>query len=172
MKGEDLIHFIKKRRSIRKYTKDPVTDEQVKTMLEAAMAAPSGSDKRPWEFVVVRDEKLRAALSKVKKGAHMCVNSPVVFAVLGDDIASIHWHVDAAAATENILLAAVALGLGAVWIGVYPRDPHERGVREILGIPGHRRVLSMIAVGHPAEEKPAHTKYDEARIHHDRYGRK
>jgi len=126
MEGRAMLDLIQARRSIRKYTKDAVAEGDVQALLEAAMAAPSGNDARPWEFVVVRDAALRAELSKVKKGAHMCSGAPVVLAVLADEAASVHWIADASAATENILLAAVALGLGRCGSGSSPGRSTKR----------------------------------------------
>jgi len=88
---------------------------------------------------------------------------------VGDERRSGAWIEDASAATENLLLAATALGLGAVWVGVH-RDPrNEEYVRWVLGIPQELHVLCLVLVGHPAESKPPHTKYDESKIHYDRY---
>jgi nitroreductase len=111
-----MLDWIKKRRSIRQYTDEPVSDADVKALLEAAMAAPSSSDRRPWEFIVVREKSLRQRLAQTHVWSHM------VFVVCGDARCSEAWIEDTSAATENLLLAATALGLGAVWVGVH-RNP-------------------------------------------------
>jgi nitroreductase len=165
-----MLDLIKGRRSIRAYTGDDVTDEQVRALLEAAMAAPSASNKQPWEFVVVRDPQRRLALARLKQWSYMCEHAPVVFAVLADGAASAHWVSDASAATENLLLAATGLGLGGVWIAIYPRPELEAQVRQILEIPDRLRVLCLVAVGHPAEVKPPRTQYKDSKVHHDVYG--
>jgi nitroreductase len=162
-----MLDLIKKRRSIRRYTAQDVSDEQVRVLLEAAMAAPSANNVRPWHFVVVRDANLRKELSKTHRWSYMCADAPVVFAVIGDSRASDRWVEGTSAATENLLLAAAGIGLGGVWIGVCRREERESHVRQTLGIPDHLRVLCLVAVGHPAEEKKPRTQYDESRVHRE-----
>jgi len=166
-----MLELIKKRRSIRKFTNAPVSDADIKTLLEAAMAAPSANDLRPWEFVVVRRQELRRRLADMKEWSYMCADAPVVFVVCGDEQSSGHWVEDASAATENLLLTAVALDLGGVWVAVYPDQPREQYAREALGIPAELRVLCMVPVGHPAESRRADTKYDAAKVHYDGYSK-
>ncbi len=164
-----MLDLIKKRRSIRKYTNEPVSDADVKVLLEAAMAAPSADNIQPWEFVVVREETLRRQLAETHPWSRMCASAPVVFVICGDERRSGHWVEDTSATTENLLLAAAGLDLGAVWVGVYPQSGYEKHVRDVLGIPRQLRVLCLVPVGHPAESKPPHTKYNERKVHHDRY---
>jgi len=164
-----VLDLIKKRRSIRKYTDESISDADIRTLLEAAMAAPSADNLQPWEFVVVEDRALRQTLSQTHPWSKMCADAPVVFAVCVHSRRSNHWIEDASAATENLLLAATALDLGAVWIGIYPNASHESHVREALDIPSSLRVLCLIPVGHPAESKPSDTKYDEDKVHYDGY---
>jgi nitroreductase len=99
----------------------------------------------------------------------MCADAPVVFVVCGHEQGSGHWVEDASAATENLLLAAAGLELGAVWVGVYPQSGNEKHVRRLLSIPRELWVLCLVPVGHPAESKPPHTKYDERKVHYDGY---
>jgi len=113
-----MLDLIKKRRSIRKYTDEPVSDADIKAVLEAAMAAPSADNLQPWEFVVVQREDLRRQLAQTHPWSWMCADAPVVFVVCSHERRSGHWVEDTSAATENLLLAAT--GLGAVWVGVYP----------------------------------------------------
>ena len=158
------------RRSIRKYTAEPVTDVQVETLLQAAMAAPSASDRKPWHFVVVRDAATRAALVEAHPYAKMLTQSPVCIVPCGDTtIDADFWAQDLSAATENILLAATGLGLGTVWCGVHPREDRAAEVRRILGIPEGVVPLCLIAVGHPDESKEPRTQYDAARVHNERW---
>lgn len=164
-----MLELIKKRRSIRNYTDKPVSDAEVKTLLEAAMAAPSANNAQPWEFVVVREEGLRRSLAKTHPWSRMCADAPVVFVVCGHEGRSSHWVEDTSAATENLLLAAAGLDLGAVWVGVYPQSRREEHVRSVLGIPSGLRVLCLVPVGHPGESKPPHTKYNESKVHYDGY---
>lgn len=164
-----MLDLIKKRRSIRKYTDAAVSEDQIRAMLEAAMAAPSGHNEQPWEFIVVRDGALRQKLADTHQWAKMCARAPVVFVICGHEHESKHWIADTSAATENLLLEAAALDLGTVWIGIYPTVEYEERVRDTLDIPADVRILCLVACGHPAETKPPHTKYDPAKVHYERY---
>lgn len=161
--------MIKERRSIREYTDQAVTDEQIRQLLEAAMAAPSASNIQPWEFVVVRDPDLKRQLAQTHTWSYMAAGAAVVFVVCGNEGASHHWVEDASAATENLLLAVTALGLGAVWVAIYPSADREAHVRRVLDIPEEIRVLCLVPVGHPAESKPPRTKYRESKVHYERW---
>jgi nitroreductase len=163
---ETLMDLMYARRSIREFTDESVTDEQVETMLKAAMAAPSAQDLQPWHFVVVRKRKTLDRLAQVHKYAYMLEKAPLAVVVCGDEeVSEKHWVEDTCVATQNLLLAATALGLGGVWISLYPKKKHQKYVRELLDIPDHLGVLCALAVGHPAEKKPARTKYDPSRAH-------
>jgi nitroreductase len=167
---EDLLDLMYARRSVRKYTDESVTDDQVEAMLRAAMAAPSAQDLRPWRFVVVRSRKLLDELAEVHKYAYMLERVPVAIVVCGDrEVSERHWVEDTCAATQNLLLAATALGLGGVWISLYPKKKHQRYVRQLLDIPEHVGVLCLVAVGHPAEEKKSRTQYDARYVHQDEW---
>lgn len=168
--GPAVPPWILQRRSIRTYTDAPVTDAEVQALLQAAMAAPSGKDVRPWAFVVVRDLARRRALAETHRWSRMCADAPTVIAVLGDPVASEHWIEDCSAATENLLLAAVALDLGTVWVAVYPQLQREAHVRRVLGIPEQLRVLCLVPTGHPTERKPPRTRYEEGKVHHETWG--
>jgi len=165
----ETMEWILKRRSIRDYTDAQVTEAQVETLLQAAMAAPSANDKRPWAFVVVRETERRARLAETHQWSYMCSNAPVVIAVLGDMEASSHWVEDCSAATENLLLAAAGLDLGAVWVAVYPHIDRESKVSQLLDIPERFRVLCLVPVGQPAEIKPPRTRYEESKVHKERF---
>jgi len=167
MNEADMLDMIKKRRSIRKYTGQVVTDEQIRQLLEAAMAAPSASNIQSWEFVVVRNPDLKRQLAQTHTWSHMAADAAAVFVVCGDERASHHWVADASAATQNLLLAATALGLGAVWVGIYPGADREARVRQALAIPEGIHVLCLVPVGHPAESKPARTQYKESKVHYE-----
>lgn len=164
-----MLDLIKKRRSIRRYTSEPVSEADIQALLEAAMAAPSASNRQPWEFVVVRDPVLRRRLAETHPYSKMAAEAPVVFVICGREEQSHHWVEDTSAATENLLLAAAGLGLGAVWVAVYPGADREDYVRQVLNLPPDLRVLCLVPLGHPAEEKPPRTQYDPRRVHYDRY---
>ena len=167
--GPAAPDWILRRRSIRAYTDAPVTDEQVQALLQAAMAAPSANDRRPWAFVVVRDPARRRALAETHRWSTMCADAAAVIVVLGDPQASDHWIEDCSAATENLLLTAAWLGLGAVWVAVYPRPEREAHVRQALNIPDRLRVLCLLPIGHPAEQKPPRTRYEANKVHYEAF---
>lgn len=162
----DALEAILSRRSIRKYTDRPVPEETVKELLKAAMSAPSANNVQPWEFVVITERKLLDAIPEVHPYSKMLKEAPLAIVVCGDSQKQErYWPQDCAAATQNILVAARALGLGAVWLGVYPRDDRVAGLAKLLGIPGPFVPLCVISIGYPAEEKPPSNRYDEAKIH-------
>jgi nitroreductase len=158
------------RRSIRQYTAEPVKPEEIQALLEAGMAAPSASNRRPWHMVTVTKRETLVALAQAHPYGKMTAQAAVVIAVCGDpSISPRYWVQDCAAATENILVAATALGLGSVWLGCHPNEDRERPIRRVLGIPEGIGVLSLISIGRPAEKKPPRTQYDASRDHRDRW---
>jgi nitroreductase len=168
--SRELIQTIFARRSIRKYTDEAVSEADVETLLEAAMAAPSASNRKPWQFVVVTERQTLDALAEVHPHGKMLFKATLCIAVCGDlTTFERFWVQDCSAATENLLLAATALGLGAVWLGVYPREDRGAAVRQVLGLPETITPLNLISIGHPAEKKEPRTQYDEARVHRERW---
>ena len=166
----ELINTIFSRRSIRKYTAEPVGEQNIKTLLEAAMAAPSASNRKPWHFVVVTDRKKLDALADSHPYGKMLFEAPLCIAVCGDPtISQRFWVQDCSAATENLLLAAVALDLGAVWLGAYPSEERVAAIRKVLGVPNNIVPLNLISMGHPAEQKEPRTQYDEERVHREKW---
>jgi nitroreductase len=167
---QELLDVMYSRRSIRAFTDEPVSDEQVEAILKAGMAAPSAQNLQPWHFVVICKRKKLDALAGVHKYAHMLEKAPLAIVVCGDqEISSKHWVEDTCAATQNILLAATALGLGGVWVSIYPKNKHQKMVRELLDIPDHVGVLCVLAIGHPAEKKKTRTQYNTERIHQEEW---
>ncbi|UCH32887.1 MAG: nitroreductase family protein [Candidatus Bathyarchaeota archaeon] len=158
------------RRSIRKYTAAVVSSDDIATLLEAAMAAPSASNRKPWHFIVVTKRETLDSLAKAHSYGKMLFAAPLCIVVCGDiRISSRYWVQDCSAATENLLLATTALGLGAVWLGVHPRKERIIAVRNVLKIPMNIIPLNLISIGHPAEEKEPRTQFDSARIHRERW---
>nr|HID12938.1 nitroreductase family protein [Anaerolineae bacterium] len=158
------------RRSIRRYTAEPVSEADIKTLLEAAMAAPSASNLKPWHFVVVTERRTLDGLAEAHPYGKMLFEAPLCIAVCGDPaISERYWVQDCSAAAENLLLAATALGLGAVWLGVYPNEERVAAMRQVLGIPETIVPLNLISIGHPMEEKEPRTQYDESRVHRERW---
>lgn len=162
------LDFIFKRRSIRKYSAEPVSQEHTEQLLRAAMAAPSASNKQPWQFVVLSDRAAINRLADIHPHAKMLYEATLCIAVIGEK-ANRYSVQDCSAATQNILLAAAGLGLGSVWLGVHPNPEREPMVTEFLGLPETHFPLCLIAIGHPAEEKPPADRYDPAKVHYDQW---
>lgn len=168
----DAMDAILSRRSIRKYTEQPVSDETIKELLEAAMSAPSAGNEQPWHFLVIRERQILDEIPKFHQYSHMLKDAPVAIMVCGDKRLQKYegyWVQDCSAATENILIAAQAKGLGAVWLGLFPIEDRVIALRKLLNIPEEVTPLSLISIGYPAEEKPPSGRYDTSRIHHDRW---
>ena len=174
MENNAIFDAIYARRSIRKFTDEAVSDKQIETLLKAAMAAPSATNAQPWRFVVTRDPERLAAIRKEMPAGK--INAPLAILVCADLsifkrlVTERFWTQDCSAATQNILLAAVGLGLGAVWCGVHPVPLIEKRIEKLLGLPVNVKVLNVIFIGHPAEEKEARTQYDVSKVYKDRYG--
>lgn len=148
----DMLEAIRTRRSIRRYKKEPVPEEMLEQILEAGRWAPSANNSQPWNFIVLRDEKLRKEIAGVTTYGKFLAEAPLGIAVIIDPNASTHPVEDGAIATQNMLLAAHALGLGACWIGSYG-SVYEDEVKEMLKVPEEKRLLSIISIGFPAEAR-------------------
>jgi nitroreductase len=162
----DAMEAILTRRSIRKYTPQPVSDELVTELLRAAMSAPSASNQQDWHFVVVRSRQVLDELGRVHPYAPVG-GAPLAIVVCGDLQRESHkgfWTQDCSAATQNLLLAAHASGLGAVWCGCYPREERAGAVAKVLGLPQHVVPLALVVIGYPAETKPRQDRYDPAKV--------
>lgn len=170
---ENVLDLIFKRRSVRIFTKQKVEKEKLTQLLQAAMAAPSASNSRPWEFVAITDEDtLNKLRSKLQYGKYNATAAIVVCANLGiaaNESAHRFWVQDCSAATENIHLAAAGMDLGTVWIGSYPKDDVMDILRKILGIPEDVFPLSLVYIGYPAEEVLPRTQYSAERVHWEKY---
>lgn len=162
---DDRLNIIFQRRSIRAYTDVPVSETDIEALLQAGMAAPSASNRKPWHMVAITDRAQLRALGNTHPHGKMIATAGLGIAVCGDPSISDWWVQDCTAATENILIAAAALGLGAVWLGCHGRVERETAVRQVLGIPPEIGVLSLLSIGHPAEDKEPRSQYDPARVH-------
>lgn len=164
---------IHNRKSVRSYTEQAVSQEDLTTLVKAGMAAPSGMDRRPWEFVIVTDREKLNAMADTLPYAKMLTSSPAAIVVCGNNDegngGSSYWYLDCSAATQNILLAAEAMGLGAVWTAAYPYEERMAPVKEILELPGYILPLSVIPVGYPNGEFKAKEKYNPAKIHTNKW---
>lgn len=168
----DALQAILTRRSIRKYRKDPVPQDLVRGVIEAAMFAPSAGNEQPWHFIVIDDRRLLDEIPSFHPHSLMLREANVAVLICGDLDLERHagyWTQDCAAATQNLLLAAHAKGLGGVWLGVYPREERVRGLRDLLQIPEKVVPFSLIPLGYPAEEKPRPHRFNPARIHRNRW---
>lgn len=167
------IKNIMTRVSVREFTGEKISEAQVDTLLRAAMAAPSAINKQPWAFIVVTDKALIAKLGEALPYSR-CSNHPAVaFIPCGDLSKAIEgemgafWINDVSAATENLLLAAHAMGLGAVWTGLHPDMKRATMVQQMLGLPEHIIPLCVVPVGVPAEQPEIKDKYNPANIHYN-----
>lgn len=163
------MSIVMERKSVRAYTKESVSEEHITALLQAAMQAPSANNQQPWSFIVVDDRPTLDHLSKASSGAWMLVDAPLaIIVVLQDGGRSPHMKPqDCAAATENILLEAVSLGLGAVWIGVYPLEDRMRYVNEALHIK-NGTAFAQIAIGHPKDQKDVQLRFDATRVYRNK----
>jgi nitroreductase len=166
----DAMQAILSRRSIRKYTADPVTESVLHELLDAAMSAPSSANGQPWHFVTITDRKTLDAIPTFHQYSDMIREAPLAIVVCGDlrlERGKGIWVQDCSAATENLLIAANAKGMGAVWLGVYPMEERIAGVRKLLGLPDHVVPLCIVVVGHPAETKPPANRFNPERVHRE-----
>ena len=160
------------RRSIRRYTQNSVSEELVTVLIRAAMAAPSAGNQQPWQFVVVRDQVVRDVIADANPYGGMASAASVVIVICADmnqDNRPGFWPQDCAAATQNLLLAAHEVGLGAVWCGTYPRVERMRPIVAVLGLPEHIIPFAVVPIGYPAERPAPVDRYDPGRIHFERW---
>jgi nitroreductase len=170
--GVDAITTLMTRRSIRKYTQEPVSEELLKVLLEAAMNAPSAGNEQPWEFIIIRDRKLLAQIPTFHPYSRHVKDAPMAILVSGNlkrEKFKGNWPLDCANASMSILIAAHASGLGAVWTGIYPEQERMAGMRKLLNIPDHVMPFALIPMGFPAEKKEKAYRFDSARVHYDRW---
>jgi len=169
---EQVLDVIRKRRTVRAFTDEEVTDEQVETILQMAMYAPTYMNRQPWHFVVVRDKELQKSLGETLGVRPYIQQASAVIAVYGDPNISNTWDLDGCAAIENMLIAATALGLGSAWAGSPGNlawGEAEELMKDALKVPAGFRALSLVCLGHPAKMVVPHTKderYNKTRVHY------
>lgn len=164
----DILDAFLTRRTVRKYRPAPVNAAQVRWLLEAAMAAPSAADARPWQFVVVDRRDLLDRLESAMPHCEMLKTAALAVLVCADPSREKipgFWPQDCAVATEHVHLAAHALGLGSCWIGIHPVPDREQAVRRILGVPENLMPFALVSIGAPDEVPGPDRRYDETRIH-------
>jgi len=166
----DALAAIMSRRSIRAYTGEAVTEEQTETILRAAMAAPSAGNQQPWRFVTTTDPARLAAIAETTPYGAMLADAAlgiVVCAATADLRHPGMWDQDCSAAVQNALLAAHAIGLGAVWLGYWPKTERVEPLKRLLGLPEDVQPLAVLSIGYPAESKPPADRYDPSFVHRD-----
>lgn len=172
---EAVLNAIQTRASIRKFTGEKITNEQINTLLRCAMSAPSAMNKQPWAFLVVTDEALLQRMGEAFPFSRCGNGAACAFVMCGDMTKTIEgegqgfWINDVSAATENLLLAAHAMGLGAVWTGVYPSRERTAQVQELLGLPEYIIPMCIVPVGIPAEQPAVKQKFKEENVHYNRW---
>lgn len=175
-KGKIAIENIETRASVRSYTDKPVGQQTIDTLLHAAMSAPSAVNRQPWHFVVINDKSVLARIAEASPNAGMAAKAPLAIAVCGDMDKALEgearefWVQDASAATENLLLAAHALGLGAVWTGFYPDKARCKALSEILSLPENVVPLNIVVVGYPDKAVAPKDKWDATKVSYNTYG--
>ena len=175
-----LVSLLQGRRSIRRYQERKIEPEKVDKLMEAALRAPTSMGHNPWEFVVVTDEAVLQGLSRAKEhGSTFIKKAPLGIVVCADPDKSDVWIEDASIASIILHLTAASLGLGSCWIQIRERmhdgtKTAEAYLAELLNLPENLKVLSMVAVGYPAEEKPGHGKETllYGKVHRNRYSEK
>jgi len=172
----DCIEAILTRRSIRRFSPEPLDDKTIETLLRAGMAAPTALNMQPWEFILVRDKSRLRAISEIIPYGKMLPDANLGMLICGDMHRSpeqkselLFWVLDCAAAAQNVLLAAHGLGLGSVWLGVFPRQERMIKISELFRLPPHIQPHCVLALGHPGEDGVVKNKYDPRKIHREEW---
>lgn len=168
----DTLEAIQTRRSIRTYRPDPVPEDLVAALLDAAFTAPSGFDERPWHFVTVTARETLDALAEAMPGCDMLKEATLGLLICGDESLEKFpglWVQDCSACAENVLLAAHAQGLGAVWLALYPIEDRMQAVHQQLGVPDTIIPFALVSIGYPAEHLPGENRRDPTRLHHEHW---
>jgi nitroreductase len=168
----NTIEAIRTRRSIRQYTEESVSAELIEELLRAAMCAPSAGNGQPWQFVVVDDRGLLDQVPSVSPFAAMCKQAPLAILVCGDTTEEKYpgfWVQDCSAAIMCMLLAAHEKGLGAVWTGAHPMPDRVTGLKKLFGLPENVIPLGLVVIGHPAKTASQKDRYQEERVHHNKW---
>lgn len=168
----DVLETILTRRSVRRFSDTPVGEADVERLLRAAMAAPSAGNQQVWRFVVIRDRDVLGKLADASPYASMLPAAPLAIVVCAETGTEKHpgfWVQDCSAATQNILLAAHELGLGAVWLGFHPVQERVDRAAEALGLPEGISPMSVIPIGHPREDLPLVDRFNATFVHRDRW---
>lgn len=169
-----VMQNILQRKSVRSYTDQAVRRESLDTLVRAAMAAPTGKDMRPWKFVIIDDKETMQSLAEYLPRAKMLAEAQAAVVVCGDltikdneGKSSRLWEMDCSAATENLLLQAEAMGLGAVWTAVYPYEDRTTPVANLLNLPDSIKPFSLVPIGYPKGDPKPKDKYTQDNVHYN-----
>ncbi|MEE8591962.1 MAG: nitroreductase family protein [Spirochaetia bacterium] len=168
----DTIKAIMTRRSIRRFKDKAVEEKKIETLLRAAMQAPSARNSQPWHFIVITERELLSAIPEFHPYAKMLVQAPAAIMVCGDariEESIEYINADCSAAAQNLLLAAHDLGLGAVWLGIYPRERRVEEIRKLLGIPRTITPIALVALGYAAEDNGPEERFQPKRVRRNRW---
>jgi len=168
----DAIEAILSRRSIRKYSNKSISDSLIKELIKIGMSAPSAGNEQPWHFIVISDPQILKKIPIFHPHSQMLKEANAAITVCLDTKFETYKGMgfqDCSAATENILIAIHAKGLGGVWLGIYPREERINGMRQLLNIPEHVVPFSLISIGYPAEYKQREDRYKDSRVHYNQW---
>jgi len=163
---------ILKRRSIRRFTGQDISQDLIRKILAAGMAAPSAGNEQPWHFIVVKDSQGRKKVSECGPYAKAAMDAPAAIVVCGDLSLEKHqgyWVQDCSAAVENMLIEITSLGLGAVWLGVFPRPDRVAYLQKYFSLSEHIVPFAIIPVGFPGQELAPANRYNESRVHYEKW---
>lgn len=160
------------RRSIRRYKEQDISEESIEKIIKAGMAAPSAGDEQPWQFIVIKDKNILGEIPKFHPYSLMLKEANCAIVVCGDlslERMEGFWIQDCSAAAQNMLLMANELGLGSVWLGVYPVEDRVKSLKGLLELPESVIPLTVLPLGYPAERKKPAERFDPTRIHRDKW---
>lgn len=169
---QNIDDIIISRRSIRLYTQEPVDNSLIERLLGAAMYAPSANNRQPWHFIVIDDKEIMESITQLHPNATMLKQAQRCIIVCADtqlQPAEGYYSQDCAAAIQNILLSAHGAGLGAVWLGIYPRKERMEGIKTLLSLPDNIVPIGGISIGWPHEHRHVADRFDAARIHNNKW---
>ena len=168
----DGYETILTRRSIRKYTDEEISENMIKELIEAGVSAPSAGNQQPWQFVILDDQKIFDEIIKIHPNSKMLKNAKKAILICGDLNLERHkgyWILDCAAVTQNILLAAHSKKIGSCWLGIYHREERIKALQKLLKTPDNIMPFSLISLGYPAEENHKVERYNESRVHYNKW---
>lgn len=168
----NVLEAILSRRSVRKYDNKEVSIEEIDDLIKYAMYAPSAVNKQPWHFIIIDDRAVMDDIMKFHPHAGMLAQAAAAVLICGDETLAhtpAYWPVDCAAATQNFLLAAHGKGLGAVWLGIYPREERISAMKALMGLPEHIHPFSLISFGYTSQPPRIAERYKPERIHRNKW---